>query len=133
MAINDEIMKETCKLLQGTTISSKYIDIVFRKSRECMLYYDNNTVVGVCMWKIHKQTMFDLRIYKKLHIYLLYVPDSESELKDSILHDIETYSISKGVSVISLHPLTYDDELYYERTGFKKNTYGDTQLMTKRI
>jgi len=126
-------MKETRRLLHGTAISCKYIDNVFRKSRECMLYYDNNTVVGVCMWKIHKQTMFDLRIYKKLHIYLLYVPDSESKLKDTILHDIEIYSISKGVSLISLHPLTYDDELYYERAGFDRCIYGDTQLMTKRV
>jgi hypothetical protein len=115
MFLTNNMLNKIQGLLKDRTVHPNYIEYSFRKSKECILYLIDNTLIGCCMWKTRDELMFDLSHIKQTHIYLLCTLPEHFGIKGEIIRDIE---FANTIRSIALYPIYAEDVEYYTGIGF---------------
>lgn len=138
--------KQTKKRLESQAIlicrdkiSERYIHNAFQNLDNGFIYKDaeENEIVGFCIWKVitFKDKMNEESDpFKYLYLLLMCSRDSNYNLGDTMLNDVEYFAATNSIPIIVTRPANIELEAYYERKGYSKTCpkmYKDT--MCKEI
>jgi hypothetical protein len=132
-------LESQANLICRDKISERYIHNAFKNLDNGFIYKDaeENEILGFCIWKVitFKDKMNeDSDPFKYLYLLLMCSRDSNYNLGDTMLNDVEYFAATNSIPIIVTRPANIELEAYYERKGYSKTCpkmYKDT--MCKEI